>query len=131
MIHRLVRLLALATFVLGCSIATVDHKLGEAAPLDFGHTANFAGGLAVTFTRLVSDSRCPADVTCIQAGEAVVELACAHKGQTQTIQVSSDRRKNRAEVFGYVVELMSVSPHSTQHSRAQKEFSVTLRVTER
>lgn len=50
-------------------------KVSNPFTLRFGETAIIdPGSVEVTFTRLVSDSRCPSDVLCIWEGEAVIEL---------------------------------------------------------
>ncbi len=85
----------------------------------------------MTFTDVVSDSRCPVDVTCIQAGEAVVQLTCSYKRESRVIRISSSPRKNQTEVFGSIIQLMSVSPRASQRSRSPVEYSVMLRVTAR
>jgi hypothetical protein len=111
----------------GCSTAHATHPLGEAVSIVVGKSADFDGGLRVTFTSLVSDSRCPKGVTCIQAGEAVVALTgSSRKDESETVRVSSAPPKNQAEVAGYVIELLGVSSH--EHG---VPVVVTLRVTGR
>ena len=110
-------------FLLGCSTAAATHSLGEPVSLDAGTMAKFADEFRVTFTRVVSDSRCPANVVCIQAGEAVVELTCSNNGDSQSVRLSSDHRSNQSEVLGHAIELMSVG--------ARHSDSITLRVTAR
>jgi hypothetical protein len=128
---KLALILSFAIVVQGCSTSGAGRALGESVPLDFGRTANFADGLRVTFTHLVSDSRCPADVVCIQAGEAVIELTCTYRSESQVIQVSSNPGRNQTEVFGHVIQLLSVTSPGRQRSHAPIEYSVTLRVTAR
>jgi hypothetical protein len=127
---RLMHMFLTAALLVGCASATVEHNVGEAVSLDFGTTANFSDGFRMTFTH-VSDSRCPADVTCIQAGEALIELTCSFKNESQVVHVSTDRRKDHVEVLGHVIELMSIRPGSRQHSVAPEKYSVTLRATTR
>ena len=45
-----------------------------------GASATLPEGLAVTFDRVRADSRCPMDVTCISAGDAVVIVLLASPG---------------------------------------------------
>jgi hypothetical protein len=53
-----------------------DARVGydETFSLAVGQTATIGGELRVTLVRM-TDSRCPADVVCVQAGERGVELA--------------------------------------------------------
>lgn len=51
-------------------------RLGESFSLRVGETATLEDArVTVTFQKVLRDSRCPKDVTCIRAGEAVVVLA--------------------------------------------------------
>ena len=51
-------------------------RLGESFTLRVGEAMRVEDAdVTVTFKEVASDSRCPKDVTCIQAGEAVVHLA--------------------------------------------------------
>ena len=51
-------------------------KVGESFTLRIGEAAKVEDAeVTVTFQEVSSDSRCPKDVNCIQAGEAVVVLA--------------------------------------------------------
>ncbi len=57
----------------GCTTPAVTASLGEPFTLGPGQSASIPGeDLTVRFAEVVSDSRCPAGVTCIWAGE--VEL---------------------------------------------------------
>jgi hypothetical protein len=64
--------------------------MGEAFPLRIGEAATVEDAeLTVTFKEVSSDSRCPKDVNCIQAGEAVVLLAVDSKaGQSGMLEFS-------------------------------------------
>jgi len=51
-------------------------RLGESLTLGVGESVRVEDvDLTIAFQEVASDSRCPKDVTCIQAGEAVVLLA--------------------------------------------------------
>jgi hypothetical protein len=51
-------------------------RLGEPFPLEIGGAVRIEeGDLTVKFEEVASDSRCPRDVNCIQAGEAMVQLS--------------------------------------------------------
>lgn len=55
--------------------------LGEEFTLAPGETATVRGaGIDVQFTGVPADSRCPADVVCIQLGEAVVQIRVRDAG---------------------------------------------------
>ncbi|HXD19955.1 MAG TPA: hypothetical protein VN654_23235 [Vicinamibacterales bacterium] len=54
--------------------------LGRPFELHAEASATLADGLTVTFDRVRSDSRCPMDVVCITAGDAVVVVRLASQG---------------------------------------------------
>ena len=105
-VSGLLMILALLFFV---HCATSESPLEKPVVLEAGHTASFADGVSVTFTRLVSDSRCPAGVQCIQKGQAIVELQCIQRSETKVIRLSTDPPGNQSEVFGYRIELLGVA----------------------
>ena len=70
----------------GCGGGTVKAELGEQFTLKVGQEATITGeGLSITFDRVISDSRCPANVVCIQAGEARFEVTLTKGGTSQTL----------------------------------------------
>lgn len=75
-----------------------------------GESVSVAGaGLSVTFTALVSDSRCPPGVQCIQAGNAVITVALARPGSAPvTLTLRTDGPKS-ARSGNRSVELITVS----------------------
>ena len=61
-------------------------KLGESFTLGMGEAARVEDAeITVTFQEVSSDSRCPKDVNCIQAGEAVVVLALESAAGKKTL----------------------------------------------
>ncbi len=55
--------------------------VGETFSVKVGESVAVTGaGLSVTFTSLVSDSRCPSGVQCIQAGNAVITVTVTRPG---------------------------------------------------
>jgi GWxTD domain-containing protein len=70
----------------GARLETRAVRLGESFRLRVGEAARVEdAGITVTFQKVVSDSRCPKDVTCIQAGEAVVLLALDTEGGRSSV----------------------------------------------
>ncbi len=70
-------------------MAAVEARLGESFTLRMGEAVRVEDAdVTVTFKEVVSDSRCPKDVTCIQAGEAVVHLAVGSEaGQSAVLEL--------------------------------------------
>jgi hypothetical protein len=106
--------------------------VGDTFTLRPGEIAQISGTqLQVAFRRVENDSRCPQDVTCVWAGDALVQLEVA-LARTAWVPVAlhTTLEPRRAEQFGYTIELVGLSPQptSTQAIPAQN-YSVSLRIT--
>ncbi|MGW4485547.1 hypothetical protein ACWEOE_17125 [Amycolatopsis sp. NPDC004368] len=103
---------------------TVAAEPGRDVTLRAGQEAQVsAKDLTVRYTRLVDDSRCPANVTCVWPGDAVVAVALSQPGRgEQTVaQLHTARRGPQEATYAAAhVELVDVS-------RAGER--ITLRVT--
>jgi hypothetical protein len=89
-----------------------NEQVGAPFDLAAGHTASLDGGsLELKFERVAEDSRCPVDVQCIQAGDAVVVLAVTSRGTASTIELHAGVREPReGEAGGYAVRLLDLKP---------------------
>ncbi len=73
----------------------------------------------VTFKRMVEDSRCPKDVQCIWAGNAIAEVEFTGTStRPVTLQFSTMNDVNKAHTTtqkfnGYSIKLVDVSPETT------------------
>jgi hypothetical protein len=106
---------------------------GSAADLDApiqlapGQSAVFEEqALEVEFTGIESDSRCPTDVTCVWAGEVIVQLAVRSGGKTTQQAV---KETQSTAVDGYTVTILQVLPARSSSQRiAPADYRVTLKV---
>jgi hypothetical protein len=98
------RLLCIA-LVAACASSTSPYN--QEVTLRSGETARFKD-FAITFTRVVSDSRCPVTATCIQKGDVAVEIAAIANGQHQAVTLDFDHSQ-RVTVLGHTIELESVA----------------------
>jgi len=74
---RLFALLLLSSLLGACATpGNVGIRAGDGATVVLvpGQTARLANGGGLRYVRLVDDSRCPPDVQCIWAGDAVIAL---------------------------------------------------------
>lgn len=85
-------------------------------------------GLTVEFVRVVTDSRCPKDVTCVWAGEVVVEVS-TRTGSGAAGQQHEIKAGESATVGAYHVSIVNVQPEklSTREIRPE-DYRVTLKV---
>jgi hypothetical protein len=103
-----------------------------------GESARIDGtDLVVTFTRLVEDSRCPTDVTCIQQGQARIAVTLWHAGSRSTFELvvpatgGAESASNEQRLGKFVVRLDSLDPWpSTPATGGQSPApTATMRVT--
>lgn len=86
--------------------------IGDSVTLEVGQTAIFRDhGVAVTFVRLVEDSRCPIGVTCVWEGDAVVLIRIDTDGESTEEVLHTTLDPRTATVGALVVELLDVLPH--------------------
>lgn len=94
--RNLIKTLALATLsgggcLLGTSVASAETKKPRQRGLAIGQSLRYDDGLKLIFVRVRNDSRCPAGVNCISAGDAeVVLLAYVGKQPAKIIRVHTD-----------------------------------------
>lgn len=68
--------------------------------------------LRLAFTRLVEDSRCPANVVCVWAGNAAVEVGIAvGTGPAQPLVLNTGVEPRSVEQNGVRVTLLEVTPY--------------------
>ena len=135
------RFLAAAALV-SCSIVTSgcaahpsqpSRPFGQPFDLKAGTSALLTDDLKLTFDRVKADSRCPLDVLCIQAGEAIVVLTLS---QPAAAQVEQELRTtpgfSEASYLSYLIRLVALTPYprSTQQIRPE-EYVATLTVDRR
>ena len=93
-----------------------------------GATADIEGtGVRVEFVAVAGDSRCPADVVCIQLGEAVVHLR-VYDGMITAYELRTGN-PDRGSVMhhGLRIELVEVQPYPFSNRRIRpSEYRVTL-----
>lgn len=85
-------------------------SLGETFFVAAGESVSVAGaGLSVTFASVVSDSRCPPGVQCIQAGNAVISVTVTRPGAAPaTLALDTDGPRS-ARSGNRSVELVGLS----------------------
>ena len=133
---------AAAVFTARCASAPPDPSppdasrevsLGQEFPLRAAESVRIAGtDLLIAFDRVTEDSRCPVNVTCVWAGNAVVRLtarvAGAARGNLELHTTTADKRE--AAVDGFRVQLVRLAPtraEGTPITQDQYVATVTVR----
>lgn len=110
---RVGTLLLLAACTTMARGSTVQARLNEPFQLPKGETATVATErLAVRFTSVESDSRCPVGVQCIRAGEARVhfELRLAGREPEELILATEGAQPRYATYGAYDLHLVALEP---------------------
>lgn len=93
--------------------------------------AEIGPGLLLTLENVVSDSRCPVDVTCVWAGEIRIALAVdPSQGEGARSEFELATTAPKATVRGLDVELLGAEP--APHSKkpiAPADYRISLRVS--
>jgi hypothetical protein len=86
--------------------------VSESFKLRAGTSAILRDGLKVAFDGVRSDSRCPMDVMCVWAGDAVVTVRLSQPagGQVER-ELHTDSRGSEASYLAYSIRLVALAPY--------------------
>ena len=112
------RLVLTGVALLACSAAAAGQmaRVGREFKVRAGQVVTLdGGGLRVRFARVASDSRCPADVNCVWAGNAEVSVEVGggrwRGRRTLTLNTDAGTRGGSESRYGrYTVKLVGLSP---------------------
>lgn len=140
-IRRTAASIALSLLLAACSSRAEDTLMLPAFPsvaLPMGADVVLApgeyvtinpGGLRLTFVSVTSDSRCPTNVQCIQAGSARVSVVATTTAGARDVPLETTVR-DTATVDRYLVQLVTVAPVPvTTTVIPASSYRATLRVT--
>lgn len=88
-------------------------------------------GISLRFTKVVEDSRCPKNVTCVWQGAATVALtALVGEVPTELTLATAPAEAASKRVGVYRIELLDLAPYpDATVRRASMDYAVKLRVT--
>lgn len=109
-------------------------RIDYSSSLHIGEMMNF-GNRSLKFKNVVSDSRCPKDVTCIWAGEAIVAVEVYEDGkciEEKQITISSKiPLEFSTGNITYNISRLNLSPIPSVKSKdLKKEYKLFLQVSE-
>jgi hypothetical protein len=122
--------LVLVVLAAGCAAAAGAGPLDREVGLREGErTAVDGGRLTVGVKDVPSDSRCPADVVCVRAGEATVVLTLEARGRAPAEDTLQTAAGNDAVAYGgYRVQLLDVDPKPRSGGSPPEAYRVRLRI---
>ena len=118
------------------SFAQETPEISHSAMLQEGDLFSL-GKVSVVFKEVISDSRCPKQVTCIWAGEAKVLLEIYENGKFLENRIISSAGGNSMQQFSAAGILYNISgiqllPYPEVHSKKIKpEYTLRLSLSER
>jgi len=97
---------------------------GEVAIID-------AADLRVQFVRVTGDSRCPADVVCIQGGDATVQIRASDGGDATLLGLHTGDASQASAIYRAArITLIELQPYPfSSRTIAADEYRATLTVT--
>jgi hypothetical protein len=123
--------------VLACSDSpTQPDRVPKDEPFDLrvGETALTTDDLRIKFDTVREDSRCPADVQCIHAGEAVIAVTLSRAGEIGVGRelATSPPARASTDYLNFRITLSQLQPYPRTDRRVQAgdyvaTFVVTLR----
>lgn len=124
--------LLLLLLVSGCLGFGSETKviLNQPFSLKINQTAYLASEDLTIHLREINDSRCPSDVVCVWAGEALAKIEIGKGGTGALLMMRLEEHPQAVEFLdAYTMELISVDPYpSTANPLSQSDYNVTLKV---
>lgn len=96
----------------GASVAGPTNPIDRPFTIRVGEaTTIFGAGLAIEFTGVTGDSRCPADALCIQGGDAIVRIRVTGNGTASYELHTGDASRATAVHGRYLITLVELQPY--------------------
>jgi len=116
----------------GCdeSVTGPTVSLNENFELPVGSSAAITGAsFVLRFNRVTGDSRCPADVVCIQGGDAIVHITAIDDDARADLELHTGNMQP-VKHGSYTITLVQLQPYPFSSRTIQPdEYRATLKVT--
>ena len=102
--------------------------------LSIGESVQVEGGLGfIKFIKVLKDSRCPVDVTCVWAGNVKTEFEILDSARKKTsIFLNTRIKPDKLFLQGYTLQLISIFPSKIEGvSISPEQYRLKLRIKER
>lgn len=117
--------------IAACTTPSTGVPLEQDFELRPGQTVSIAAtGQTVTFESVTEDSRCPAGVVCVWAGNARAGLRVGGAGTDSSIALNTGIEPRALRVGKVMLELRAVTPGPVAGTRTAPDvYRITLRAT--
>jgi hypothetical protein len=121
--------LSILAFAVEIALAGPPVALGAPFHVKHGESVELTHGVSLKFIGVTSDGRCPADVTCVWQGEAVIEIELRVQGQSARGSMSTE--KPDLTLLAQKVKLLGLYPSPrTSEKRPAAEYVAFFRVAD-
>lgn len=79
------------------------------------------GELSITFDGVSEDSRCPADVQCVWAGNGAIRLTLTGGGESEVVILNSNLNPRQASFGPYTVGFRNLTPYPVSGASFEPE----------
>ncbi|HJU41237.1 MAG TPA: hypothetical protein VJ691_00425 [Vicinamibacterales bacterium] len=107
-------LLGLLLLLSGCTSPTQPDRVPKGEPFDLriGESALTTDDVRIRFDAVRSDSRCPMNVLCIRAGEAVIALTLSRVGEIAVgRELDTTPARSSTTFLNFTITLSSLQPY--------------------
>jgi hypothetical protein len=120
---------SILAFGIETALAGPPVALGDPFHVRHGESVELTHGVSLKFIGVTSDGRCPADVTCVWQGEAVVEIEL--QVQKQSARGSMSTEKTDLTLLAHKVKLLGLYPGPrASERRPAEEYVAFFRVAD-
>ena len=86
--------------------------------------------LSIRFVEMVGDSRCPADMRCVWAGNAKIKVELSGKGKSQIVELNTGMKPQSVVYGGYEIKVVALEPRIRTNVRINPDsYTATFSVT--
>ncbi len=129
-------LIFLSVFIVGCQTSDNDDQHNPNDPEVINVDTCFYNddqGVSVCLDSVTDDSRCPSDLVCVWAGDAVANFSIKTKNEINSFQLHTNNDfQNDTVLQGYRIKLVAITPYpSSDHQIEPKDYSVEILVAKK
>lgn len=109
-----IKLSIFVLFVAAIFSASAFGQSSESISVDLGDSGTLAKSkLVIKFVKVIEDSRCPADVNCIWAGNAKIEVVVSKGSRSETFTLNTNSADTSAKFANYLIKFTDLKPERT------------------